>query len=39
MGSQRLLEVLLGANHYRVVLASQFIHLLKADRIYLVVHI
>ena len=34
-----MLEVLLGANHDRVVLASQLIHLFKADRIYFVVHI
>jgi hypothetical protein len=39
MGLRHLLEVLLGANHHRVVLASQLIHLLKADRIYLVVHV
>jgi len=39
MRSQHPLEVLLGANHHRMVLASQLIHLLKADRIYLVVYI
>lgn len=35
----RLLEVLFSADHYSLVLASQPIHLLKADRIDLVVHI
>lgn len=39
IGMRHLLEVLLGANHHRVVLASKLIHLLEADRIYLVVHI
>lgn len=39
MGLWRLLEVLLGADHHRVVLASQPIHLLKADRVDLVVHV
>jgi len=33
------IEVLLSADHHRVVLASQFIHLLKADRVNLVVYI
>ena len=39
MGLEHLLEVLLGADHYRVVLASQLVHLLEADRVYLVVYI
>jgi len=39
MGLQYPLEVLLGANHHGVVLASQLTHLLEADRIYLVVYI
>ena len=39
MGLRRLLEVLLGANYHRVVLAGQLRHLLEADRIYFIVHI
>ena len=39
MGLRYPLEVLLGANHHCVVLASQLTNLLEADRIYLVVHI
>lgn len=39
MGLEHILEVLLGADHHRVVLAGQLVHLFEADRIYLVVYV
>jgi hypothetical protein len=39
MGLGHQLEVLLSANHDCILLASQLVHLLEADCVYLVVHI